>query len=357
MTQQTELFNETILHNIRYGCWDASENAVIEAAKRARAHDFISGFPEGYDTRVGPNGQRLSGGQRQRISLARAILRNAEILILDEATSQIDVDSETLIHDALAEFGKGRTMIMISHRQSTLALATEDCASRPRTINHPGTIGREGRLSASLTMLAESLERLQALQLREITAATSFLSAPNSNGNMKILVTGGAGYIGSVTVERLVAAGATVVVFDNLSLGHRAAVHPRATLVEGDLRNRGAIDAVLEQFRAEAVLHFAAHSSVGQSMQRPFEYLGDNVTCGLNLLQSMVAHDVLRLVFSSTACVYKTARRGGLAELLAARAGQPLWRIEAYPRANASLVGPLARLALCYLALFQRRRR
>ncbi len=125
VTQQTELFNETILHNIRYGCWNTTEEAVIEAAKRARAHDFISGFPEGYQTHVGPNGQRLSGGQRQRISLARAILRNAEILILDEATSQIDVDSETLIHDALAEFGNGRTMIMISHRQSTLALATK----------------------------------------------------------------------------------------------------------------------------------------------------------------------------------------------------------------------------------------
>ena len=84
--------------------------------------------------------------------------------------------------------------------------------------------------------------------------------------------------------------------------------------VEGDLASRGAIDAALEQYRPEAVLHFAAHSSVGESMQRPLEYLGDNVTCGLNLLQSMVAHDVLRLVFSSTACVYKAARRGGLAE-------------------------------------------
>jgi ATP-binding cassette, subfamily B, bacterial MsbA len=125
VTQQTELFNETIMHNIRYGSWNATEEQVIEAAKRAKAHDFISGFADGYQTQVGPNGQRLSGGQRQRISLARAILRNAEILILDEATSQIDVDSETLIHDALAEFGDGRTMVMISHRASTLTLATK----------------------------------------------------------------------------------------------------------------------------------------------------------------------------------------------------------------------------------------
>jgi ATP-binding cassette subfamily B protein/subfamily B ATP-binding cassette protein MsbA len=125
VTQQTELFNESILHNIRYGRWDATEEEVFEAARRAKAHDFISGFAEGYKTVVGPNGQRLSGGQRQRIALARAILRNAEILILDEATSQIDRESEQLIHDALAELGKERTMIMITHRESTLSLATK----------------------------------------------------------------------------------------------------------------------------------------------------------------------------------------------------------------------------------------
>ena len=124
VTQQTELFNETILHNIRYGRWDATEEEVIAAAELARAHDFVSGFPEGYQTIVGPNGQRLSGGQRQRIALARAFLRNAEILVLDEATSQIDVESERLIHDALAEFGRDRTLIMITHRESTLSLAT-----------------------------------------------------------------------------------------------------------------------------------------------------------------------------------------------------------------------------------------
>ena len=94
VTQQTELFNESILYNIRYGRWDATEEEIIEAAKKAHAHEFISDFPEGYRTMVGPNGFRLSGGQRQRIALARAFLRNAEILVLDEATSQIDVESE-----------------------------------------------------------------------------------------------------------------------------------------------------------------------------------------------------------------------------------------------------------------------
>jgi subfamily B ATP-binding cassette protein MsbA len=123
VTQQTELFNESIFYNIRYGRWDATEEEVIEAAKKAHAHEFISLMPEGYSTMVGPGGFRLSGGQRQRISLARAFLRNAEILVLDEATSQIDVESERLIHEALAEYVENRTVIMITHRASTLALA------------------------------------------------------------------------------------------------------------------------------------------------------------------------------------------------------------------------------------------
>jgi ATP-binding cassette, subfamily B, bacterial MsbA len=123
VTQQTELFNESIFYNIRYGRWDATEEEIIEAARKAHAHEFISLMPEGYRTMVGPGGFRLSGGQRQRISLARAFLRNAEILVLDEATSQIDVESERLIHEALAEYVENRTVIMITHRASTLALA------------------------------------------------------------------------------------------------------------------------------------------------------------------------------------------------------------------------------------------
>ena len=123
VTQQTELFNESILYNIRYGRWDATEDEIIEAATKAHAHEFISEFPDGYQTMVGPNGFRLSGGQRQRIALARAFLRNAEILVLDEATSQIDVESERLIHEALARYVENRTVIMITHRASTLALA------------------------------------------------------------------------------------------------------------------------------------------------------------------------------------------------------------------------------------------
>ncbi len=126
---------------------------------------------------------------------------------------------------------------------------------------------------------------------------------------MKILVTGGAGYIGSVVVEQLVAEGAAVVVFDNLSQGHREAVHPRATFVEGDLRDRPAVDAVLAEHRPDAVMHFASHTLVGESMQRPFLYLGVNVVAGLNLLESMVEHGVRRFILSSTANLFDAPER------------------------------------------------
>lgn len=124
VTQETLLFDDTLAENIRYGTPGATDEDVIAAARRAHAHKFITEkLSDGYATVVGTRGGRLSGGQRQRIALARAILRNPEILILDEATSQIDVESERLIHDVLEEFVQGRTAFMITHRPSTLALA------------------------------------------------------------------------------------------------------------------------------------------------------------------------------------------------------------------------------------------
>jgi ATP-binding cassette subfamily B protein/subfamily B ATP-binding cassette protein MsbA len=124
VTQQTHLFDDTVMNNIRYGSPKASDEEVMQAAKKAHAHRFITErLADGYDTMVGAGGDRLSGGQRQRLALARAILRDPEILILDEATSQIDIESEQLIHKALEEFVRGRTAIMITHRMSTLALA------------------------------------------------------------------------------------------------------------------------------------------------------------------------------------------------------------------------------------------
>ncbi|MCA9142098.1 MAG: UDP-glucose 4-epimerase GalE [Planctomycetales bacterium] len=126
---------------------------------------------------------------------------------------------------------------------------------------------------------------------------------------MKILITGGAGYIGSVVVEQLVAQGESVVVFDNLSLGHREAVHPDAAFVHADLKDRSAIDQTLAKHQPEAVMHFAAYSLVGESMKHPFQYLGENVTNFLNLLRSMVAHDVKKLILSSTANLFDDPER------------------------------------------------
>jgi UDP-glucose 4-epimerase len=126
---------------------------------------------------------------------------------------------------------------------------------------------------------------------------------------MKILVTGGAGYIGSVVVEQLIAANESVVVFDNLSQGHRAAVHPEAVFVQGDLADRTAIDAALSRHRPDAVMHFASKTLVGESMQKPFLYLGDNVTTGLNLFQSIVEHGVKRVILSSTANLFDQPER------------------------------------------------
>jgi UDP-glucose 4-epimerase len=126
---------------------------------------------------------------------------------------------------------------------------------------------------------------------------------------MKILVTGGAGYIGSVLVEELVAKGESVVVFDDLSQGHREAVHPDAQFVKGDLANRDQIDAVITQHRPDAVMHFASRTLVGESMQQPLLYLGDNVTNGLNLIASMLAHGVRRIILSSTANLFDQPER------------------------------------------------
>ncbi|HZG30289.1 MAG TPA: ABC transporter ATP-binding protein [Ensifer sp.] len=121
--QDTFLFSGTIRHNIALGKPDATEEEIISAAKSANAHDFILRLPQGYDTNVGENGGNLSGGQKQRIAIARAMLRDSEILVLDEATSALDSESEALIRDALARLTKNRTTIMIAHRLSTITTA------------------------------------------------------------------------------------------------------------------------------------------------------------------------------------------------------------------------------------------
>ena len=118
--QEPILFHRSLMENIRYGRRDATDEEVLEAAKKAHCHEFISGFPEGYETYVGERGVKLSGGERQRVAIARAILKNAPILVLDEATSSLDSESESLIQAALDVLMQGKTVITIAHRLSTI---------------------------------------------------------------------------------------------------------------------------------------------------------------------------------------------------------------------------------------------
>jgi UDP-glucose 4-epimerase len=126
---------------------------------------------------------------------------------------------------------------------------------------------------------------------------------------MKILVTGGAGYIGSVVVEELIREGDQVTVLDNLSQGHRAAVHPQAEFVLGDLADLAAVNDLFAANNFEAVMHFASFTLVGESMQQPLKYMGDNVVNGLHLLQAMVEHGVRRFILSSTANLFDRPER------------------------------------------------
>jgi len=126
---------------------------------------------------------------------------------------------------------------------------------------------------------------------------------------MKILVTGGAGYVGSHCVEELCEAGESVVVFDNLYYGHREAVHAKATFVEGDLKDAGLVHRLFDDHPFDAVMHFASHTLVGESMEQPLLYLGDNITNVLNLFRAMIDHRVNRFILSSTANLFDQPER------------------------------------------------
>ena len=123
--QNVYLFNDTIRNNIKFGKSDATEDEIIEAAKKACCHDFIMALPEGYDTMIGEGGSSLSGGEKQRISIARAILKNAPIILLDEATASIDPENEHLIQQAISELIQGKTIVTIAHRLATIENADQ----------------------------------------------------------------------------------------------------------------------------------------------------------------------------------------------------------------------------------------
>ncbi|MGA8029731.1 MAG: ATP-binding cassette domain-containing protein, partial [Bryobacteraceae bacterium] len=125
VAQETFLFNDTVFDNIAYGRPDAKEEEVFAAAETALAHDFIRQLPAGYQTHVGERGVKLSGGQRQRLAIARALLKDAPILILDEATSHLDTESERLVQQALTALMKRRTVLVIAHRLSTIRQANK----------------------------------------------------------------------------------------------------------------------------------------------------------------------------------------------------------------------------------------
>lgn len=139
VNQEPILFNDTFFNNIAFGAEGATMEQVIQAAKIANAHDFIMASEDGYNTNIGDRGGKLSGGQRQRISIARAILKNPQILILDEATSALDTESERLVQDALESLMKNRTTLIIAHRLSTIKHADEIC------VMHEGKIVERGK--------------------------------------------------------------------------------------------------------------------------------------------------------------------------------------------------------------------
>lgn len=159
--QQPALFSHDVFHNIRYGNPEATDEQVIEAAKKAHAHDFIVNLPQGYNSFLGERGVRLSGGQRQRIAIARAILKDPNILLLDEATSALDSESEHHVQQALEELMQGRTTIIIAHRLSTIKHADKIAVLDQGTLVD---VGNHSQLMAS----CELYQRLVELQFKHL---------------------------------------------------------------------------------------------------------------------------------------------------------------------------------------------
>ena len=140
--QRVYLFQDTVYNNISMGRPDASREEVIQAAKKARCYDFIMDLPEGFDTVIGEGGETLSGGEKQRISIARCILKDAPIIILDEATASVDADNESYIQEAISELCHGKTLLVIAHRLNTIRHADQILVIADGKISEQGTHGQ-----------------------------------------------------------------------------------------------------------------------------------------------------------------------------------------------------------------------
>ncbi len=167
VTQQTILFNDTVRNNIAYGSLDASEEQIRDAARAAHALDFIQHLPKGFDTVIGESGARLSGGERQRLSIARAILKNAPILILDEATSSLDTESEHEVQQAIENLVQSRTTFVIAHRLSTIRNADRIIVIQDGTIVEEGTHDTLLPLGGVYTMLHDMQFQDNAMELKD----------------------------------------------------------------------------------------------------------------------------------------------------------------------------------------------
>ena len=173
VTQENILFHDTVWNNICYGQANVSRENVEQAAQAALAHDFIQELPQGYDTVIGERGTRLSGGQRQRIAIARAILKDSPILILDEATSELDSESELYVQKALSNLMVGRTTFVIAHRLGTIRKADKILVLEEGQIRESGT-------HAELLAKGGSYARLHELQFADQDAV---ISADAQNGH------------------------------------------------------------------------------------------------------------------------------------------------------------------------------
>ena len=163
--QDVVLFNASVMDNIRIGRSGATDEEVRQAARLARCEEFISQLPEGYDTLIGENGQKLSGGERQRISIARALLKDASVILLDEATASLDVENETLLQQGLSELVRDKTVLIIAHRMRTIRRADQVIVLRDGRITESGSpeelLARDGDFAAMVAQQTEQAPRIE----------------------------------------------------------------------------------------------------------------------------------------------------------------------------------------------------